>query len=188
MEYVAYGELGDRPNVIVDGAATPLTVLTLSHWPGAPTPDALKADLSAEIAFRYLDHPELHVDADVVSNNHFDEDGLMSLYALVDPQGAMPRRALVEDVARAGDFGTFRSRDAARISFAISTLADPSRSPFGPSFFDRPYDEWADGLYVELLARLPALLDALEPNRELWEDEDAELDRSEEALARGDVT
>src|SRR5690349_21776182 len=95
MEYVAYGEIGDRANVIVDGAGTPSTLLTLSHWPGAPTPEVLKADLSAEIAFRYLDRPDLHVDADVVSNNHFDEDGLMSLYALVDPDGAMARRALV---------------------------------------------------------------------------------------------
>src|SRR3954468_1060701 len=120
MEYVAYFEVGERPNVVVDGAATPSTVLTLSHWPGAPTPEVLKADLSAEIAFRYLDHPELHVGADVVSNNHFDEDGLMSLYALIDPEGAMARRSLVEDVARAGDFGTFESRDAARVSFAIS--------------------------------------------------------------------
>jgi hypothetical protein len=188
MEYVAYFEVGDRPNVIVDGAATPSTVLTLSHWPGAPTPDAFKADLSAEIAFRYLDQPELHVDAHVVSNNHFDEDGLMSVYALTDPEGAMARRALVEDVARAGDFGTFHSRDAARISFAISTLADPTRSPFGAAFFDRPYDDWAHGLYVELLARLPALLDDLDANRALWEDEDAELARSEQAIDRGEVT
>src|SRR3954452_15529621 len=172
VEYAAYFEVGDRANVIVDGAATASTVLTLSHWPGAPTPEALKADLSAEIAFSYLDQPELHVDADVVSNNHFDEDGLMSLYVLVDPDGAMARRALVEDVARAGDFGTFRSRDAARVSFAVSTLADPSRSPFGASFFDRPSDELAHGLYVELLGRLPALLDDVDAHRDLWGDED----------------
>ena len=38
-------------------------------------PEALRADLSAEMAFRYLEHPEpLHGDATVVSNNHFDQD------------------------------------------------------------------------------------------------------------------
>jgi hypothetical protein len=174
--------------VIVDGAATPSTVLTLSHWPGAPTPEAFKADLSAEIAFRYLDQPELHVDADVVSNNHFDEDGLVSLYALTDPEGALARRALVEDVARAGDFGTFRSRDAARISFAISTLADPTRSPLGAAFFERPYEQWAHGLYVELLDRLPALLDDVDAHRDEWAEEDDDLARSERALDSGEVT
>ena len=58
--YRAYGELRDVPHVVVDGSAQPGTVLVLSHWPGMPTPDALRADLSAEIAFNYLDHPELH--------------------------------------------------------------------------------------------------------------------------------
>ena len=188
MEYVAYFEIGDRPNVIVDGAATDSTVLTLSHWPGAPTPEAFTADLSAEIAFRYLDQPELHVRADVVSNNHFDEDGIMSIYALVDPDGAMARRALVEDVARAGDFGTFRSREAARISFAISTLADPERSPLGAAFFDRPYEQLAHGLYVALLDRLPGLLDDVGFSGGLWVEEDEELARSERAIDSGEVT
>ena len=57
----------DVPHVVVDGSAQPGTVLVLSHWPGMPTPDALRADLSAEIAFHYLDHPELHVDAEFVT-------------------------------------------------------------------------------------------------------------------------
>jgi hypothetical protein len=188
MEYVAYFELGDRPNVIVDGAASPSTILTLSHWPGAPTPAAVQADLSAEIAMRYLEQPELHVRADVVSNNHFDEDGLMSLYALVAPEQALARRELVEDVARAGDFGRFETRDAARVSFAISTLADPTGSPLGPSFFERPYEQLADGLYTELLNRLPELLDDVEGHRPLWEEEDDELTRSERAVESGEVT
>ena len=187
-EYVAYFEVGDTPNVVVDGAALPSTVLTLSHWPGAPTPDALRADLSAEIAFRYLEQPELHVDARVVSNNHFDEDGLMSIYALTEPRAATERRVLVEDVARAGDFGTFRSRDAARVSFAISAVADPARSPLGAAFFARPYEQVAHGLYVELLARVPALLDDVDAHRDLWADEDAALARSERAVDTGEVT
>jgi hypothetical protein len=188
VDYVAYFEVGDRPNVIVDGAATPSTVLTLSHWPGAPTPDVLKADLSAEIAFRYLDRPDLHVAADVVSNNHFDEDGLMSLYALTDPAGALARRALVEDVARAGDFGTFRSRDAARLSFAISTVADPARSPLGAAFFDRPYEQLAHGLYEHLLDDLPGMLDDVGYSSGLWFEEDEELARSDLAIDSGEVT
>ena len=76
MRFVPYAELDGVPNVIVDGAATEATLLTLSHWPGSRVPASLRADLSAEIAVRYLEQPAMHVPADVVSNNHFDEDGV----------------------------------------------------------------------------------------------------------------
>ncbi len=101
MKYLAYGELDGIPNVIVDGSAQADTVLTLSHWPNSPTPVDLRDDLSAQIAFHYLDHPEHHVAAEVVSNNHFDQDGFMSVYALVDPDGAHARRARVSSTSRA---------------------------------------------------------------------------------------
>src|SRR6476619_3157144 len=102
MRFVPYPELGDTPNVIIDGSGVPSTVLTLSHWPGSSVPEALAADLSAEIAVKYLEHPELHVAVDAVSNNHLDEDGLMGVLALIDPELALAHRDLVVDVARAG--------------------------------------------------------------------------------------
>ena len=80
MIYRPYGELTDTPHIVVDGSAQAGTILTLSHWPGAATPDALRRDLSAEIAFAYLDHPELRVDAEFVTNNHFDQDGLVAAF------------------------------------------------------------------------------------------------------------
>ena len=43
---------------------------------------ALRADTSAEIVFNYLETPSLHVDVDAVSNNHFDEDGLIGIFTL----------------------------------------------------------------------------------------------------------
>jgi Family of unknown function (DUF6687) len=73
--FVPYPDLDGIPNVVVDGARHADTLLTLSHWPHSGTPPALKEDLSAQIAFRYLDSPDLRVDAEVVSKNHFDEDG-----------------------------------------------------------------------------------------------------------------
>src|ERR1044071_3166242 len=107
------------PNVVVDGSANPTTLLTLSHWPKSGTPAALKADTSAEIAFKYLDLPAFHVDAEVVTNNHFDQDGLVGVFTLSNPDTAQQHRAFLIDVACAGDFGCFHSRDAARVAFAI---------------------------------------------------------------------
>ena len=77
--------------MVVDGSANAATVLTLSHWPHAPCPAELRRDLSAESALAYLDAPSMHGSAEVVTNNHFDQDGLMSVYALVDPDAAQAR-------------------------------------------------------------------------------------------------
>src|SRR3954447_12389205 len=127
VRFVPYPELGDTPNVIVDGSGIDSTVLTLSHWPGSSVPAPLAADLSAEIAVKYLEHPELHVAADAVSNNHLDEDGLMGVFALVDPEFALAHRELVVDVARAGDFGWSRTRDAARVTFTFGSMLEARR-------------------------------------------------------------
>ena len=87
MRFLPYHELDGRPNVIVDGSPTDGTVLTVTHWPGYPPPPEVVADTSAEMAFRLLEHPELMHGAALVSNNHFDQDGLVSIYTVVDPEG-----------------------------------------------------------------------------------------------------
>ena len=46
----------NKPNIIVDGIGNIHTVLLLSHWPGSTTPKELKADLSTEIVFNYLNN------------------------------------------------------------------------------------------------------------------------------------
>jgi hypothetical protein len=188
MRFVPYPDLDAMPNVIVDGAGTDSTVLTLSHWPGSRVASALQADLSAEIAVRYLEHPALHVAVEAVSNNHFDEDGLLGVFALVEPDIALAHRDLVVDVARAGDFGWSHTRDAARISFAISTLADPAVSPLDGNLFEGDYPQVAAGLYRELLPRLPGLLDDVNGSRALWVDEEAHLIASDEVFDRGQAT
>ena len=82
-----------------DGRLGEYLAITLSHWRRSGTPADLMADTSTAIVFNYLDRPDLHVPADVVSNNHFDEDGLVGIYALLEPEAAASRRDLLIDVA-----------------------------------------------------------------------------------------
>ena len=109
LPFEPYELLNGRPHVMVDGAAREGSVLTLSHWPQSPTAAFLARDVSAAIVLEYV---RLSLEgvpntvhgpqggagrsalargraAEAVTNDHFDEDGLMSVLALVDPKVAM---------------------------------------------------------------------------------------------------
>ncbi len=191
FRYVPYCELGELPNLIVDGAGNEHTALTLSHWPKSGTPPDLLRDTSAEIAFAYLEAPDRHGDVDVVSNDHFDEDGLVALFTLLQPDFARTQRDLLIDVATSGDFGTYRSRDAARVVFTLSAHADPTLSPLPAKLFqttDQDYPQQVAGLYRNMLELLPAILLRLDDYRRFWQKEDEHLSRSEELVGNGVVS
>lgn len=181
IEYVSYDELGGRPSIIVDGYGSDGTVMVLSHWPGSGSPADLAGDLSTQIAFNYLDTPALHVEADAVSNNHFDEDGLCGIHAILHPNDAQARRDQLIDVASAGDFGVWKDRASARIAMALTAYADESRSPL--PIAGLPYPQQTAELYRRLLPMLAAMLDDPETCRDLWAEEDARLQRSLDAIA-----
>ena len=188
MRFVGYDELGDEPNIVVDGAGNAATLITLSHWPHSGTPKALKADTSTEIVFKYLDAPDFHVAADAVSNNHFDEDGLAGLFALIEPVPAKAMRNLLNDVSHAGDFSTYRDRRAARIAFTISAFVDCAVSPLDAAIFDQPYPEQCASLYRALLPLLFEMATETERFEDYWRAEDHALDASEAALGADVVT
>ncbi|MEE9218925.1 MAG: DUF6687 family protein [Acidobacteriota bacterium] len=187
MRFIPYEELGERPNILVDGLPNPHTVLSLSHWPKSGTPAALKADLSAEIVFNYLDQPSSYAAAEAVSNNHFDEDGLIGVYTLLEPERAGAQRKLLIDVASAGDFNTCESRQAARIAFVLARFSEAATSPLDRALFALPHAECGAALYRELLPRLPDLLARPDQYRKHWEQDEALLERSEAAIRDGRI-
>ena len=186
VRYVPYHKLGKTPNVIVDGRSNDTTVLALSHWPDSGTPEKYRADLSAQIVFKCLDE-ENSLPCEIVSNNHFDEDGLVCLFSMLYPKLAYLYRDVLIDVASAGDFGTFVSRDAARISFVISAWSTPELSPLNQGVFARPYPEVTAILYEELLVRLPNVIEKLDNLKRYWVDEDDFLQSTEAALGQKDI-
>ncbi|CAN5413828.1 hypothetical protein BH11CYA1_BH11CYA1_44330 [soil metagenome] len=190
MQYVPYHKLGNLPNLIVDGKANDNTVLTLSHWRSSGTPAEFKDDLSAQSVFKFLANPGSHLppSCSVVSNNHFDEDGLISLYSLLNPQLAQEEQSALVDIASAGDFGTFSDRESARICFVLSAWSNPELSPLNQAVFARPYPEITAILYEELLVRLPSIINKIDNLRRYWQEEDDFLDTTENAIASGLIT
>jgi hypothetical protein len=188
LRFVPFHELDDRsPNVVVDGSAGPGTELVLSHWPRSDTPAEVLDDLSAQIGFRALEHPSWFEAIDVVSNNHFDQDGLVSAFTLIDPDAARARRNRLIDLARAGDFGTFESRDAARLAIAVAVMADAECSPVAAELSGLDGAARTGWLYQHLLAELPAMVDDPARVEPLWRDEDAHLSESIAGIESGTV-
>lgn len=125
-------EAGEGPFVIVDGApVAPSEIrdvdLHLAHWPGNTTPAALKRDLSTEIAFAFIDLPEVERvemlrDKRAYVLNHFDTDGICALFVLTRPDSARVHRGLLDQVAASGDFFRVDSDHAFAIDAAIEGL------------------------------------------------------------------
>jgi len=194
LPFEPYETASARPHVMVDGAARESSVLTLSHWPQSPTHPALARDVSAEIVLEYLkmasawnsgDHRSRSLrstlpaaaSAECVTNDHFDEDGLMSVFALVDPSAALDGADLIVDVASCGDFGVVRTDAAAHVSFAIVPLAE-AEAGAGAS---------TSACYEALLPIVSRLLAQPDQFEGYWATEAAELAAGRAALSVGDV-
>src|ERR1041385_5337664 len=187
MKFVPNHLLNGRPNIMVDGAAVPGTVLTLSHWPKSGTPWPLKADLSAEIVFKYLKDAKFALKADAVTNTHFDTDGLVGVWTAVNPDKAFKLEALVVEIARAGDFQKFTDWNAYRISCVLNAYADKARSPLPAETFQGNGKEVCGKTYEALLDALPFVMADPGSFKKHWEEEERTLLEAEAALKAGKV-
>jgi hypothetical protein len=179
FEYVPFGASTRAEAIacdgLVDGAA-----MHASHWAGNRTPPQLKADTSVEIALQYVEHG-VPCGA-LVTNNHFDADGVLAVFVILEPEVATRHAALITAAAEAGDFDEWPADDRGlRLEMAIRALA-----------------AGADGdreAYDRTLPALGALVQDVDTRRDLWEREwtallDAERRAREGALAverHGDI-
>lgn len=181
--------MGDAPNIVVDGAPRSGTVLTLSHWPGTPTPAQWRADLSttsALLARRQLHH--LPGEAEAVTVDHADEDAVCAVAALTFPSLTDEDADLLVAAARVGDFGVVQSRHGAAVSFALAAVLDPARTPVTTVAGGTLGGLAATGAMVgAALDLLPGLLDDVEAYRHLWEAEMAAYEAAGAAVADGRV-
>lgn len=190
--FVPAGDLAGAPHVVVDGARLPGTVLSLSHWPRAGTPPALAADTSAEIVDRYLRAGAAGPEVAVVTNNHYDEDGLFGIWMLLErPAEGAPQRRLAIAAAEAGDFGTWTDPWAARAAIAAMAMAERATTPFpevGRALAGAGGRDPAGALYLAILPRVGGLLADPARYRLLWEREWARVEADGALIDAGEAT
>lgn len=161
---------GGFPAISCDGLV-PGVSLDLTHWQGNHTPVQYKADTSTEIALNFALSPEAFDEwaAAVVVNNHFDTDGILSAWVVLDPDRAAPYRELLVAAAEAGDFDEWPALDAGLwLDAAIRALAA-----------DADDDEAA---YAKVLPLLPDLVSRIDDRRDLWGKEWDDLQAAVAAL------
>ena len=164
----AFTPFGSAP--AVDPAATigcdglPPAHLCLSHWPGNTTPEDLRRDLSTEIALAFARLPEAERNArfgklEFVTNDHFDTDGLLAIFACLRPGLALAREELLIAAARAGDYWCAPTRRSLAFDVAVSATTDPVRSPLAGELAGLTAAERNALAYARLLERLPEALE-----------------------------
>ncbi|HET6278105.1 MAG TPA: DUF6687 family protein [Candidatus Polarisedimenticolia bacterium] len=180
MLFTYYDErLASLPFLCVDGVVP--TGLNLSHWPGNRTPPHLKADTSTEMALKLARDPGRAAwlrGVSIVTNNHFDTDGLLSVYAVLHPEQALGHAEALVQAARTGDFGEFNTAEAFKFDAIVSAFDDDAISPIAGRIRDRPEHERYQIIYDHLLELLPDLLAATGRYQPLWSKPLAELMRS----------
>lgn len=130
MRFEFYHEgLLDVPKLSVDGLVP--NSVHLTHWQGNETPEELRADTSTEIALNFVASPrrdELARGVRLVTNNHFDTDGVLSVWTVLEGPRALEHRRLLVAAAEAGDFCEFTDERAARVNILIQGGDNPLAS------------------------------------------------------------
>jgi hypothetical protein len=173
------------PKLCVDGLVE--NSIHLSHWNGNRTPARLRADTSTEIALNFVsaaDRADVARGAEIVTNNHFDTDGLLSVWTMLAGERALELREPLINAAASGDFSEFTGAAAVRASIVIQGGAISGAFPLaqqlaGGGLIDEKRAYMLTLPEVERVLRTPGAYEAL------WRDEWAEIERSMESFASG---
>ena len=164
--------LDDVPKLSVDGTVS--NSVHFSHWEGNQTPAQLKADTSTEIALNLVAAPhknELTRGIELVTNNHFDTDGVLSVWTVLTGERALELREKLIPAAEAGDFSEFTSEAAVRASIAIqgSDQPNPNDDPGSPLANQLAGESVDDAKAYELvLPEVERLLTRTDEYEPLW--------------------
>jgi hypothetical protein len=176
MNFEFYSDrIANLPKLSVDGTVS--NSIHFSHWEGNETPEEVRADTSTEIALNLVSSPNrqtLTKGIELVTNNHFDTDGTLSVWTVLNGERALPYREQLIAAAEAGDFSEFSSEEGVRISLAIqgsdqASPNDETGSPLARFLAGETVDDDAR-TYELVLPEVERLLTHIDEYESLWSD------------------
>src|SRR5256714_3701413 len=188
MRFEFYSDaIADVPKLSVDGTVD--NAIHFSHWKGNETPASVKADTSTEIALNVVaapDRNELTQGIDLVTNNHFDTDGVLSVWTMLNGERALPLRDKLIAAAEAGDFSEFSSVDGVRASIVIQgsdSPIDKSGSPLAQQVAGRPVTDEAES-YVATLPHIEHVIKHTGQYESLWRRSWTRIEKALDSFAK----
>jgi hypothetical protein len=100
--FLPFPQVKNQKAIVVDSLHP--NGLVLSHWRGAINPVGLAGDTSADLVLNALQAPDLKLDYAYVTANHFDIDGFVGVWALLNPELALDYETVLRQAALIGDF------------------------------------------------------------------------------------
>ncbi len=191
MRFEFYSDALDSvPKLSVDGTVS--NSVHFSHWNGNETAPELKADTSTEIALNLVTSPnrsELTKGIDLVTNNHFDTDGMLSVWTVMNGDRAAQYRDVLIAAAEAGDFSEYSSADGVRISLAIQGSdtvipGDDAGSPLARMLAGEEVNDDAR-CYQLILPEVERLLTNINAYEPLWREGWTRIVKALESFDRG---
>lgn len=191
MRFEHYHEgLAEVPKLSVDGTVP--NSIHFSHWEGNETPLSVRADTSTEIALNLAsaaNRDELTRGIELVTNNHFDTDGVLSVWTVMVGARALPLREKLIAAAEAGDFSAYTTDDGVRASICIQgsdqvVPGEEKGSPLARHLAGEAVTDDARA-YELVLPEVERLLIHTDDYERLWRDEWAKIAAALESFARG---
>ncbi|MBC8081880.1 MAG: hypothetical protein H7Z21_01605, partial [Hymenobacter sp.] len=186
--FVPFQQLRQQPTIVVDSVGLG-AALTLAHWRGAATPAPLRDDTSAGSVLRALRAPAVPgLSAAAVTANHFDVDGFVGVWSLLNPALALHHEPLLRLTAILGDFRELDwqhpcADHALRLVCWLNALEkELFYEPFGAPTLRRREDEASAEKFAWFLPRFRELLENPEADRAAWEPGYARVRRAAAAL------
>jgi hypothetical protein len=191
FEYYHPG-LDATPKLSVDGTVS--NAVHFSHWQGNETPASLKADTSTEIALNLVAAPnrnELTRGIELVTNNHFDTDGVLSVWTVLTGERALDLREQLIPAAEAGDFSEFKTEAGVRASIVIQGSDQPipndeSNSPLARQLAGKAVNDAA--AYELVLPEVRRVLTRTDEYEPLWRSAWDQIATAIESFERGAST
>ena len=191
MRFEFYNErIEGVPKLSVDGIVP--NSIHFSHWVGNQTPADVKADTSTEIALNLVASPnrrKLTQDIELVTNNHFDTDGVLSVWTVLNGERALEFRDRLIGAAEAGDFSEYTDEAAVKTSLAIqgSDQTGPDDEPGSPLARLMAGEEVKDDAkgYELVLPEVEHLLTRIDDYEPLWRSGWERIEKAVESFERG---
>jgi hypothetical protein len=167
-------EIANLPKLSVDGTVS--NAIHFSHWQDNETPEEVKADTSTEIALNLVTSPNrenLTQGIDLVTNNHFDTDGMLSVWTVMTGERAAQYRDVLIAAAEAGDFSEYSTETGIRVSIAIQGSDQPSsNNPDGSPLARRIAGAEVDDAraYELVMPEVERLITNINDYEDLWRD------------------